>query len=150
MADNEAYTLRIAQASPAQLVVITFELIVDFIDEALVSPADGFRRLIDKAKRGVMQLVSGLDFSYEQAQTFYDIYIYVYGLLVKAHVTRGHEPAAEARGLLFQLLGGWREAAKQENAEPSPTAPQIYAGLTYRRGGLAEYVVDDESKDFKA
>jgi flagellin-specific chaperone FliS len=97
-----------------------------------------------------MQLISGLDFSQAFANDFYDIYLYVYELLVKAHVTLKPEPAREALTLLNRLLEGWRVAFTQEKAAPNENAPQVYAGLTYGRSGLSEYVVENESKDFKA
>jgi flagellar protein FliS len=152
MVDTEAYTLRIAQATPVQLVIITFELTTAYIREALEEEAgpEFTRNRLDMAKKGIMQLISALDFSQAFANDFYDIYLYVYELLVRAHVTLKPEPAQEALTLLKRLLKGWRIALKEEKAAPNENAPQVYAGLTYERGGLSESVVEHESTDFKA
>jgi flagellin-specific chaperone FliS len=166
--EKESYTLRISQAQAAtgQLVVITFELAAEFIRQAMAaheqkgengeggeSADDAYRAHLDKAKLAVMQLIKGLDFTSPLAQEFYDIYQYVYKLLTDAFFKLDTRPAAEALELMQTLLIGWREAAKVEAASQpvmAESSPQVYAGLTYARDGLAEYVVQDESRGFKA
>jgi flagellin-specific chaperone FliS len=160
--EKESYTLRISQAQAAtgQLVVITFELAAEFIRQAMAAHEqkgekadDAYRAHLDKAKLAVMQLIKGLDFTSPLAQEFYDIYQYVYKLLTDAFFKLDTRPAAEALELMQTLLIGWREAAKVEAASQpvmAESSPQVYAGLTYARDGLAEYVVQDESRGFKA
>jgi flagellin-specific chaperone FliS len=152
MIDREAYTLRIAQATPVNLVIITFELTSAYIREALEENGgpEFIRNRYDMAKRGIMQLISGLDFAQPFANGFYDIYLYVYELLVRADITLKQAPAEEALSLLNQLLISWRVAVKEEKAAPVGDAPTVYAGLTYERGGLAEYVAEEDVKEFKA
>jgi flagellar protein FliS len=155
MIDKEAYTLRIAHASTAQLVVITFELASQFIKQAITAhkDADAYRRHVDKAKDAVMQLIKGLDFTSPLAQDFYSLYNYIYKLLTDAYFGMKTEPANEALSIIETLLMGWNEAAKVEAAAAPAMeehAPQIYAGLTYQRDGLAEYIVQDENRGFQA
>jgi flagellar biosynthetic protein FliS len=155
MIDKEAYTLRIAQAATAQLVVITFELAIEFINHAfsVQDDPDGYRIHIEKAKNAVMQLIQGLDFESPLAQDFYDIYQYMYQLLTDAYFTLKVEPVKEALELIETLLTGWKEAAAVEAAAAPAMeehAPQVFAGLTYQRDGLAEYVVQDEQRGYKA
>jgi flagellin-specific chaperone FliS len=153
MIDQEAYSLRIARATPALLVVITFELIADYLNDALAS--DGFARVsVEKAKNGVTQLIKGLNFEVAMAHDFYEIYQYIHKRLNDALRNATREPLAEALELAEQLLTGWREAASLEEATAPALAshvPPVYAGLTYQRGGgLSEYVAQDESRGFKA
>jgi len=162
MADRETYIRRITQANPTQLVVITFELTLDFIADALAvgeTPLSGdaktvFRRHIERAKNGVQQLINGLNFSVGMAHDFYEIYKYVFKLLTEASASADGAPAAEARDLLNTLLIGWRAAAQSEQAAAAPVmgrdAPPVYAGLTYQRDGLSEYVMEDEKSGYRA
>ncbi|MCL2015361.1 MAG: hypothetical protein FWG68_03830, partial [Defluviitaleaceae bacterium] len=63
--NKEDYTLRIANATPVQLVVINHELLLAFIEEALAAhaahePAVYYKK-INKAKDALTQLIEGLD-----------------------------------------------------------------------------------------
>jgi flagellin-specific chaperone FliS len=155
MIDKEAYTYRISQASTAQLVVITMELAESYIKDAVSAhnDAEEYRLHIDKAKDAVMQLIRGLNFDIPLAQDFYEIYQYLYKLLTEAYFGLKTKPAGEALSLIDTLLTGWKEAASVEAAAATvitEQSPQVYAGLTYGRGGLEEYVAQDESRGFKA
>jgi flagellin-specific chaperone FliS len=154
MVDKDAYTLRISRADTAGLVVIALELAADFIGDALTrhSDRDEYCEYLDKAKNAVLQLIRGLNFEVSMAQDFFDIYRYLYKLLVDAFFNGRKEPAAEALSLIETLLAGWREAASIEAAAAPAIAEssKVFAGLTYERGGLSEYVERDESKGFKA
>ncbi|MCL2198429.1 MAG: flagellar protein FliS [Defluviitaleaceae bacterium] len=156
MIDTSAYMVRISQASPAGLVVINFELILDFLNEALESAGEReiFRQHLQKAKEGIEQLIQSLDFEVPVSQTFYDIYSYCYKLLCDVQFSTDSEAACsavkEVQEYMEKLLEGWRETAEKSNLEPTAEAtedtPKVYTGLTYGRDGQAnEYI--DENKD---
>jgi hypothetical protein len=142
MIDNIAFTARIQNANPAQLVVINFELILAFLDEGK----------IDKARNGLEQLIRSLNFEISLAHDFYDIYRHVNGLLVSAQFSPDGETAAkavaEARELLETLLVGWQDAEKQVAELPpvAGNAPKVYSGLTYGRDGEPDEYIDDSNK----
>lgn len=142
MIDKEAYSPRIAAANPAQLVVINFELLLEYIAAGEYG----------KAKDALDSLIRGLNFEIELAHDFYGIYKYVYELLTAAQFSREPEKAAasanEAREHLEALLEGWRDAEKQVAALPPVVgeAPKQYAGLTYGRDGTADEYIDDDSR----
>jgi len=157
--DKNAYTMRIAQANPVQLVVINFELIIDALDGVLEacrledgSASTMFCRHLDRAKNGVQQLIDALDFTIGLSHDFYEIYKYSYKLLNEAYFSLKPEPAKEVLELMNILLEGWRDAEKQNISEGQKdnTSPHVYAGLTYNRSGLAEFVDEDEGRGFKA
>ncbi|MCL2386460.1 MAG: flagellar protein FliS [Defluviitaleaceae bacterium] len=156
MIDKSAYMLRISQASPAGLVVINFELIMDFLNAALSSLAEGeregFRVNVQKAKDGIDQLIQSLNFDIPISQDFYEIYNYSYKLLCDVHFSSDSEAACaaikEVAEHMEMLLVGWRDAAEKSAHVPpaSGEAPKVYTGLTYGRDGQAnEYI--DENKD---
>jgi flagellin-specific chaperone FliS len=147
MMDKDAYALRISKANPAQLVVINFEMIVAFLDGGQ----------IDKAKEGLDQLIRALNFEIPLAHDFYEIYKYIYELLITAQLStdasKANQAADEARELMNTLLEGWKDAEKQVADLPPVTGepPMVYAGLTYSRDGTAdEYIDDGDKKGFMA
>jgi flagellar biosynthetic protein FliS len=148
--------LRISQASPTGLVVINFELILEFLKEAEQNAQEKelFRASIAKAKDGLEQLIQSLNFEIPISQEFYGIYNYSYKLLSDVQFSSDVEAAClavkEVAELMEMLLVGWRDAAEKNAAEKTETVTddttKVYSGLTYGRDGNAnEYI--DENKD---
>lgn len=153
MIDTSAYMVRISQASPVGLVVINFELILEFLNEALDNAREKeiFRERIQKAKEGIEQLIQSLDFEVPISQSFYDIYNYCYKLLCDVQFSSDSEVACSAVTEVYEhmekLLEGWRETEEKTEHEPiADDETKVYTGLTYGRDGQAnEYI--DENKD---
>ena len=154
----EDYTLRIAQATPVQLVIISHELLVAFIAEALEAfkkgEAELFYQGINKSKDALTQLIDGLDFENPIAQDLYELYLYAGERLNKALFGKDTAAALEVKEMFQTLLEGWRvieDTPDDRLADASDKeSPQVYAGLTYGKGGLDEYIPDDEDRGFKA
>lgn len=156
MIDTSAYMLRISQASPAGLVVINFELILEYLNAAASCEPDdreNFRAFIQKAKEGIEQLIDSLNFDIPLSMDFYEIYDYSYKSLCNVHFSSDGNAACSAVKeiieLMEMLLVGWRDV-KEKNASAgegeTDDAPKVYTGLTYGKDGQAnEYI--DESKD---
>ena len=142
MINKAEYTQRIAKANPAELVVINFELLLDFLDGGD----------IDKAKNALEQMVRSLNFEIPLAHDFYAVYKYVNERLIAAQFAReegtAKEAVAEVRELMETLLVGWRDVEKQV-ADLPPVAgegPAVYSGLTYSKDGTADEYIDDGDK----
>jgi flagellar biosynthetic protein FliS len=159
MIDKSAYLLRISQASPAGLVVINFELIIEYLNEAVTQKEnnEAYRAAILKAKEGLEQLIQSLDFGVPVSHDFYEIYSYSYKLLCDVHFTSDMEAAfavvKEVAELMEMLLAGWRETAEKADAElaSNSEAPKVYTGLTYGRDGMAnEYIDEDKDRGYMA
>ena len=155
MFDKSAYVLRISQANPVELVVINFEIILEFLNEANTSDNEVFRTAIAKAKDGLEQLIQSLNFEISFAHDFYEIYKYTYKLLSDARFNGCREAAslnvAEATELMQMLLDGWRETAEKTESETAANAPKVYSGLTYGRDGNAnEYIEENKDRGYMA
>ena len=159
--NTEDYNLRIAQATPVQLVIINHELLLAFIKEALSafdendkSAMELFFQNINKAKAALTQLMEGLDFNNPIAQELYDLYVYAGERLNKALFGKDSQAAEEIADMFTVLLEGWQAIAdtpdeRLSNLEKGET-PQVFAGLTYHKDGLSEYIPEDENRGFKA
>ena len=152
--DKSGYMLRISQANPTQLVVINFELIIEFLNAA--SEAIGkeeFLTYIQKAKSGIEQLIDALDLGVSISHDFYEIYKYTYKLLSDVSFSKDTEiiknAIAEAKELMEMLLEGWRKAEETDEAKSEEAvateAPKVYTGLTYGKSGQAEEYIDEDS-----
>jgi len=165
MIDTSAYMLRISQAGPVQLVVINFELIIDFLNAAKnaaekatsTEDMDTFREGIQKGKNALDELIASLNFDTPLALGFYEIYRYAYKRLSDIHYTLDPQKACDAveevLELMDTLLKGWQDAAsKAENDVPQTgDAPKVYTGLTYGRDGNAnEYIDEGGGRSFMA
>ena len=156
--NKEDYILRITSATPVQLVVINHQILLDFIAGAIeASSGEAFEGNINKAKDALAQLMSGLNFESEIAHDLFDLYLYAGRLLNHALFSRDPEASAkdlnEVLGIFQNLLEGWEAIAdtpSQTEQGPQNDSPQVYAGLTYEKDGLSEYVVQDDSRGFKA
>ncbi|WP_058486681.1 flagellar export chaperone FliS [Defluviitalea phaphyphila] len=152
----ENRTAQIVNATPGQLIVITYELIIEAINEAEkkipVTDEKDFKRSIEKAQNLLRELMESLDLSYEISYDLMSLYLYINKLIINSYITKKKEPLEEAKKLLNILLVGWKEVvSKEEQKTPvMENTQKIYAGLTYGKGNLNESVIEENNRGFKA
>jgi len=146
------YVARVSNSTPVGLVAITYELIMSHIDDAIKNNENGseFSRHIELASELLGTLIDALNMEYELSHTLFPLYIYANKLLINAKLTGKTEPLEDVRKILTPLLTGWQEVAENESdTEPAMDKSQkIFAGLTYGRGELNEYIQEDESMSY--
>ena len=154
--DIASYTARISNASPAQLCVITYEILLERIDQALVCDAhtSDYHTSIEKARQALQTLMSSLDMSNEIAQHLFPLYVYADKLLVDAYFTGESANAQDARMIIEPLMLAFLEAETADVPENDKQAvlkasQQVYAGLTYKDGKLDEFIDQDINRGFK-
>ena len=158
--DTNAYILRISQANPTQLVVINFELILEFLTAARAAfGTDDYLTYVQKAKDGLEQLIQSLDLSVSISHDFNEIYMYAYKLLCDVSFSTDSEVAfkaiSEVEEHIEELLKGWRVAETSDAANEAPPvdgeSPKVYTGLTYGKDGKAEeYISEDTGRGYMA
>lgn len=154
MINKEDYVARISSASPLQLVIINYELTLQFIKDALeniTKSQNQYEENIKKAQDSLGRLISTLDMDYDLSKLLFDLYLYVNKLLIKAFFSRSADSLTEAVEILEALLKSW-EALENEVTSPITvmySAQRIYAGLTYKNGELEEYIDDPGNRDYK-
>ncbi|NMA84959.1 MAG: flagellar protein FliS [Epulopiscium sp.] len=155
--DNQ--TARIANATPTQLIQITYEIILNHLQKAKDSlttqEITSFLTHIEQAQKLLRNLMESLDLSYDISMEIMSLYLYVNKLLIQASMQKGKEPIEQSEKILNNLLVAWRELAKQNPDQQGPVlenAQQVYAGLTYGKGTLNEAVIDpdNQKRGFKA
>lgn len=132
------YTVRITQTNPTGLVVITYEIIIDYIDEAInalqTNDEESFIKSCKKARQFVNQLSSALDFKHEISKDLMSLYIYANNCLFKSEIRRKNVHLETIRDMMNKLRSSFEIISKQDNSGQVMTnVQQVYEGLTYGR-----------------
>lgn len=137
------YSLRISQCNKTQLIAITYEIIVNYLESAFeAEKAKNEREFIynlQKAQQFVNDLTSALDYSYEISYDLLSLYSYANKCLTKSIVRKENCDLITIRNMMNQLRDCFDKVSKEDksgvlmkNSEP------VYAGLTYGRTSLNE------------
>ena len=153
--DKQKYVAKISTASPLCLVIINFEIILDYLGESekSIDNQKDFEFYILKARQFLLELRSSLDMQYEISSYLSTMYCYVDKQLAKFLFSKDLEQLNDAKSILKKIMEGF-EGIKQEEKDKSSIMQNtdvIYAGLTYNKnGGLDEFVDIKQNKGFKA
>lgn len=153
---KEDYVARIANASPLQLVIINFEIVIDYINESknyIKIKDKNFDFNIQKARQFLLELRSSLNMEYEISFNLMSIYNFIDSQLAKYLFNENIEIADSCIKILNNILDGFKQIEGQEENKNSlmENTHQIFAGLTYNKNGnLEEFVDIDTNRGFKA
>lgn len=148
------FTRRISQCNRGGLVIIMYDIVFTYMDEARESYQkqnwEDFKAALRKAERAVDELIHALDFSYDLANNLYSIYVFCRDSFAKSMYKRSLEDLETAGRLLKKLYSGFAAAAAQDHSAPlMSNTQQVYAGYTYDRDDLVETYQDfDASRGF--
>ncbi|MCR5792893.1 MAG: flagellar protein FliS [Lachnospiraceae bacterium] len=161
----QEYSARITQASRSQLVVITFEIIIESIRDAMVSynknDIAAFQKELNRGKLLINEKIGALDMQYDISKELFQIYEYCGRMIAEAFVkgTSAVSPKLEEDKLnrvisiMERLKSSFEQVAKQDESGPvMKNTQKLYAGLTYSRKSLNEVFVNvnEASRGFKA
>lgn len=144
---KQEYTLKITQANKTGLIRILYEMFLIYSDEAKEAHAGqdraGFREGIRKARGCVNELMASLNFDYELAMNFLQLYIYINKELARAEVRNATEPLEDAEKIVKHLHGAYEKLSEMDTSGPVMSNVQtVYAGLTYGKNSLTENLTD--------
>lgn len=152
---KQQYTLRITQANKTQLITILYEMILVYIDEAENAlDADNkmeFKSAVRKIHGCMDELITSLNFDYELARNFMQLYQYVNKELVKASSHYDKENLEHVRLVIGRLHKAYEQIEGQDKTGPVMGNTQsVYAGLTYGRNTLTENLAgSDANRGFR-
>lgn len=162
---KQQFTLRITQANSTELVVILYEMLLCYLDEAEealkagntaeagdvvktgdaaeAGDADEFRNAVRKARGCLNELLRSLHLKYEPAPTLQQLYLFCIRRLAHAEVKRENSALEEIRKVIRPLHDAYEQIAGQNTQGPVMDNSQaVYAGLTYGRNTLTENMAD--------
>lgn len=117
-----AYTMRVAQASKSELIVIMYEMAVKYIDDGTEALQAGnvqeFRVNIKRAKAVVNELASVLDLRFSVSSNLLALYTYMNNVMVKSDITLKTDDLIRVRAMLEKLHTAFGKVSEQDNTEP--------------------------------
>lgn len=153
---KQQFTLRITQANKTELIVILYEIVLGYTEDAEVALEAGniteFREALRKVRSCFGELIASLNLDYELAARLLSLYLYCNRELIKADARKEKEPLMHIRSVVSKLLEAYRELAGQDTSGPVMQNSQtVYAGLTYGKNSLSENLADQgANRGFRA
>ena len=147
---KKEYTLRISQANKTQLIVILYEMLLIYTDEAKQALLAGEEKKlqgdIQKARGCLKELMNSLNFDYPLAANLLSLYVYVSKELVDASLHQNKEALEHVIYVIGELYHAYVQIADQDQSPPVMSNSQtVYAGLTYGKGQLTESMSDESA-----
>lgn len=147
---KQQFTFKITQANKTQLVVILYEMLLAYLEEAESAHAEGdkegFRQGIKRAKCCLHELMSSLHFEYEISVNLMKLYGYADRRLTRADVKNSAEELAHVKAIIGKLHDAYETISAQDDSAPLMANTQtVYAGLTYDKNRLTENLTDQGS-----
>lgn len=144
------YTLKISQASRSEIIVILFELAINYLDDATKACNDNnhieMRSNCAAAVNVINDLMGSLDFTYELAAPLFRVYEYISKEISMSVVKNDAKMLDNPRRYLNKLKDSFEKISGEDTTGPMmDNAQTIYAGLTYGRGVLNESVAAADS-----
>ena len=132
----QEYTLRVTQSNRTQLVVVIYEIILTYLEDAgechKAADWEGFSEAIGKASGFVKELVGALDFKYEISMQLYSLYLYSNRCLNAARRTKNVEELKGIEIVINGLKKSFETIAETDKSEAVMKNTQaVYEGLTY-------------------
>lgn len=144
---KQQFTLRITQANSTQLVVILYEMLLCYLDEAKnaleVQDKAAFTEAARKARGCINELMQSLHLEYEPAPSLLQLYLYCIKRLAAAELHREAGAVEEIERVIMPLHDAYMQIAELNQEGPVMNNSQsVYAGLTYGRNTLTENMTD--------
>mgnify|MGYP002856502849 CR=1 FL=1 len=150
---KQEYTRRISQANKSEVVVIIYEVAMDYFDEAIAAEnREDFTDSVNKAKKCVEQLRDALDMNYPAISLpLSRLYNFVTLECDKATMKDDRTNIPACRKVMEGLHSSFVEVAKQDTSGPMmENAEEVYSGLTYGKTGENASVGAGVSRGFSA
>ncbi|MBE5925452.1 MAG: flagellar protein FliS [Lachnospiraceae bacterium] len=140
------FSKRVAQSSKSELIVISYEIILNYIESAKIELAkentEKFVFNVKKAKQFVNDLSSVLDFTQKISFELMNIYMFIDRCLIKSMVKKMDCELSTVESIIGKLKVAFEEVSKSDDSGAMmKNGEHIYAGLTYGRGVLNEVAI---------
>lgn len=152
MINYEEYKLRVIYATPMELTLITFELLIKNIDSSIENFDNDeiFKYHIKESKKFLKELILALNMQEKIAHNLFDLYNFVNKILINQMFKKNKEDLVASLEIITNIKDGFDQIKMIDTATPlMENTDSIYAGLTYKNGKLSEYV-NPSNKGFKA
>lgn len=150
---KQEYTLRITQASRTEIIVIMYDMVKQYLEDAMAIYDEGtheeYRKHVGYAQRVIKDLIDSLDMSYDLAAYLLKIYLLVQRKLSSCVILNTKDGIEKVISVMESVKESFVQVAKQDTEGPVMGNTQaVYAGLTYGKGTLNENVSTQANRGF--
>ncbi len=152
---KQIFTRRITQANRTQLVVVVYDIFLEYLSDALDAYEEGngdeFGLSLQMALECIYEMRSALDFKYEPAKNLFAIYNYAERELAGNLFKNRADNLEEIKKMFTKLRGAYAEISRNDTSEPlMDNIQDIYAGLTYGKTDINESFINyDAERGFR-
>lgn len=148
----KAYSYRVSQASKTELIVIMYDMAIEYLNDCFIYEEDknriceddDFTVSIKMAKRVIDSLISALDMQYEVSSQLFKSYSVMSSYLIKALSSKDGALIESVIKMLEMLRKSFYEISSQDKSGPvMKNTQQVYAGLTYSNAGSSNEFSND-------
>ncbi len=141
--DINAFSKRIAQSNKTQLVVVTYEIIINYLESSLAAleqeNEDEFVDDLQRAKRFIDDLAVSLKFENEIAYDLMSLYSFADRCIMKSIVKKDSYHIGVVRDVMKKLGESFEKISEEDDSEAvMKNSMPIYAGITYGKNSVNE------------
>jgi flagellar protein FliS len=147
---KQAFTRRITKANRTQLVVVVYDMMLVYIDDAKNAKAKNdmheFERSLELARNCIGDLRKSLNFDYELSKNLFSIYTYCDRQLANDIYSRKTDNLDPVCDMMKKLRDAFYEVSLTDDSKPMmENTQEVYAGLTYGKTDINETLVNPEA-----
>lgn len=105
--ERKEYGMKVTQAGGSGLVVITYDIIAKYLDDAMaaLNKSDNaeYRRCLGLARAFLAELTGALDMQYEVSKKLMALYIFMNKVIVRADITKDVTELVRIKEMLSKL-----------------------------------------------
>ena len=153
----KAYTARVTQANRSELVVITYDVIIDSIEEAKKNFEAKdylmYEKELKRVQKLLNELMGSLDHRFPISRDLLQLYSFTNRRVIDALFKREPELLDTVVSVIGKLRVGFEGVAKEDKSAPvMGNTQKLYAGLTYGKHALNEVFVgaNEANRGFRA
>ena len=150
---KQEFTRRLSQCNNGEMIVIMYDIVFAYMDEAKKAHTGGlyedYKVAVRKSQGAIDTLIGALNFKFDIAKDLHKLYVYAKNCLAKSIYQNRLDGLEEAEKILKRLYASFYEAAKSDTSGPlMRNTQQVYAGMTYGRTTLNENCFEDNHRGF--
>lgn len=144
---KKEYALRITQANNVQMIIISYEIIETYLDEAGNADENAiYKENIEMAKRCIDEMMNNLHYEYELSKNLKVLYLYMKKRLRQAVWEEDKKAVSEVKTMVSELRESYEKIADQDNSAPVMLNTQsVVTGITYGRNQILDEMSQDVS-----
>lgn len=147
-----AYSVRVTQANRTQLVVITYEIILNSLLSAKeayqIKDQIVFQKDLKRVQKLLHELMGALDYKFSISFELMSLYQFCGKCIVKSIYQKTIKELDAVERIISRLKSAFEQVANQDKSAPVMENTQaIYAGLTYGKHSLNEVFFDENESN---